>query len=117
MRNPANLEMDHPFELGDEKKLHWIDVMIKLPHLFRWKWDYVYSIYSETVWRVQESEARELGFDYPMKNPKDNVDKFRCIYTETEAIMENELIHYYEEWVKIFIPQFTKRIKTGTYGK
>lgn len=111
-RNPEFIQIDCAFNM--EGNTHWVDVMLKLPHLFRWQWHWITTFSSCKLWEEDESNAREFGSEYPIKNPDDNLDKFDETYYDTIFTKDN-ILQYYEKWVKIFIPQFAGRIKVGTY--
>lgn len=113
-KNPDFIEMDVNHMWGTGGPDHWIDVFIKLPHLFKWKWRWVTTFESPVMYDENVKDALEYGMEYPNKNPADNADKFDIMYFDT-AFTEDNVLPLYNKWIKIFIPQFYNRVKIGTY--
>ena len=117
-RNPKFLQIDHPFDLLNTKEdedIVWVDVMIKLPRLFRWQWQWLFTIMSDKAYKEDCKDAIEYGSIYPLINSQDNADKFDNIYFD-HAITKQNIAECYKEWIKIFLPDFVDRLKIGGYG-
>jgi len=117
-RNPKSLQIDHPFDLlatKEDEDIIWVDVMVKLPRLFRWEWQWLFTMLSDEAYKTDSREAIEYGTTYPIQNSQDNADKFDNIYFD-HAITRQNIVECYEEWIKIFLPDFVDRLKVGGYG-